>query len=122
MTNENNAYLTELDVKSIKIILPLLIEQAKKGKTIAYSRVNAALAHENVEQGSNQKIGRRLERIRCFTDPRKLPDLSSLVIREDTKKPSDGFIGDFERERDRCYACENWHEEEIADFMARWQP
>ena len=111
------ATLTELDVKSVEIILPLLIEQAKKGETITYSKVNAALAHENVEQGSDQIIGRRLERIRCFTNPKNLPDLSSLVVREDTENPGDAYDDEFEKTQAECFACKDWREGEKEVFL-----
>ena len=116
---KRNKYLLESDIKCVKIILPILIECAKSRKTLTYTELNDKLKDKVAKQKNQRTIGRRVEWIRCFTDPKDLPNLTSLVIRDDTGKPGEGFgTGDFKKEQKCCFACKNWHEGEIEDFLA----
>ena len=112
-------------IKRMEAFFPILVRQAKSRRTIEYKvLMDEAIKNQSVERLLNPLIGRTLEWFRYFCRQNDLPDITSIVVRKDTQRPGDGFLGNcgftgkFEESRDTCFECIDWCELKFPIFLS----
>jgi hypothetical protein len=114
---------TFLDIELAKVYFEILVDFAKSqpGKTIQYGQL-VATANERYPENSFVKsaiatsMGRRLDALRDFTNQKKLPDLTSLVVNKITGDNGEGFKKSFDGEAVRRQVSDfDWSEVKV-DF------
>ncbi len=100
------ARVTTTDIQLASAYLPLLIEVARQKRRISYGNlVDLAKARYPdspiVQKAIPVSTGRRLDVVRMFTGERALPDLTSLVINENSGECGVGFTHSFDPVRTR---------------------
>jgi len=90
---------TQLDLLIAKPLYSMLVELARNGgDTITYGDlVRLARAEypgiDAIQRMIPRGVGRRLEAVRAFTRSRGYPDITSLVVQQDSGECGSGFFG-----------------------------
>lgn len=92
--------ITILDLNLASIYYPILIELGKENKIVTYGELIslARELHPDDLQAKNAvpvSSGRSLDVIRQFTNERKMPDLTCLVVNAKTKEPGPLYPGNW---------------------------
>ena len=105
--------ITALDVEIASSFYPVLVELARAGRTgslTTYKELIERALQRDPHNMSLQSciplsVGRRLDVIRHFTDELGIPDLTCLVVNQDTGECGSGFTDHFDPEqaRERVY-------------------
>lgn len=93
--------VTLIDIQLASVYYPILVDLAKHKHCLTYTELVDRAKHENpdhrvVQNAIPVSTGRRLDVVRLFTDERKLPDLTSLVISKGTGECGSFFTRHFD--------------------------
>ncbi|MCH1929554.1 hypothetical protein L9G16_05120 [Shewanella sp. A25] len=108
--------MTLNDLQLAAAYFPILIDIAKHKHCLTYGELvtRAKETYPNLEYVQNAipvSTGRKLDVVRCFTNERELPDVTSLVINKGDGECGSGFTSTFDpvKARSEVYAYD-WSE------------
>ena len=98
--------VTAVDVQLARAYYPLLVEIARQEQRVTYGELVAKAKLTYPESAVVQKAiavstGRRLDVVRRFTNERGMPDLTSLVVNQNSGECGVGFTRSFDPEAAR---------------------
>ena len=101
--------ITQLDVEIAAALYPVLVSLAHKGRStplVTYKELIELAGRRDPDNAAIKScipvsVGRRLDVIRYFTDELKLPDMTCLVVSQDTGECGSGFTDHFDPEHAR---------------------
>lgn len=95
--------MAERDIESAQLAWQVLVARAALQATIHYTQLQGAIGWRGADQG----FGSVLNLIARYCRAKRLSDLTILVVRKDTGRPSSGnTIDDVDKERERVFERE----------------